>query len=179
MYGGSPLIDLLRKRRSIRKFVNKPVPASAIHRLKEALLRSPSSRDLKPWRFVFVDDPALLDKLSRCKSHGAEFLAKAPLGIVVCGDETKSDVWIEDCAIASILVQMAGLEIGLGSCWVQIRNRSTSEGISSERSVRELLKLPEHIRVLSIIALGYPAEKKKSISRQRLQYDKICGYLLP
>ena len=101
------MIKLLRKRRSIRKYAKKPVPASVQKRLVEALLRSPSSRDIRPWQFIMVDDPALLAKLSRSKAHGAEFLARAPLGIVLCGDETRSDVWIEDCSIASIIAQLA------------------------------------------------------------------------
>jgi nitroreductase len=167
------MITLLRKRRSIRKYAQKLVPAAVQKRLVEALLRSPSSRDIRPWRFVFIDDPALLKRLSCSKASGAEFLAKAPLGIVVCGDENASDVWIEDCSIASIIVQMAALELGLGTCWIQIRNRSTSDGAPSEASVRNALSLPNNFRVLSMIALGYPAEKKRPISRRQLSFDTV------
>ena len=167
------MIKLLRKRRSIRKYTNKPVPSNAIKRLKEALLRSPSSRDTKPWRFIFLNDSHLLQRVSLCKSHGAEFLAKASLGIIICGDESKSDVWIEDCSIASILVQMAALEVGLGTCWIQVRNRSTSTGVSSEMHIRNQLKLPAHMRILSIIACGFPAEKKKPIPSRKLLYSSI------
>jgi nitroreductase len=170
---GDTMIDLLRKRRSIRKYSKKPIPASVQRRLVEALLRSPSSRDIRPWRFVFIDDPALLEKLSLSKASGAGFFARAPLGIVICGDEKASDVWIEDCSIASIMVQMAALELGLGSCWIQIRNRSTSDGTPSEAYVRDALSLPNNFRVLSMIALGYPAEKKRPISRRKLSFNKV------
>jgi nitroreductase len=167
------MIKLLRKRRSIRKYAKKPVPDSVQKRLVEALLRSPSSRDIRPWQFIMVDDPALLAKLSRSKAHGAEFLARAPLGIVLCGDETRSDVWIEDCSIASIIAQLAALELGIGSCWIQIRNRLTADGMPSETYVRDALALPVTFRVLSMIALGYPAEKKRPVPRKKLLYKNI------
>jgi nitroreductase len=167
------MIPLLRKRRSIRKFRKRPVEPRIRKLLEESLLRSPSSRDIRPWHFIFIDDPALLESLSRCKGHGAGFLRSAPLGVVVCGDATMSDVWVEDCSIASILVQMAALSLGLGSCWIQVRNRKSADGKSAEANVREALGLPKRLRVESIIALGYPAEKKKGVPAKRLHARKI------
>lgn len=167
------MLQLLRKRRSIRKYQNKKINAKTIKLLQEALLRSPSSRNNQPWHFIFVDNKKLLEKLSQCKERGSEFLAKAPLGIVICGDETKSDVWVEDCSIAAILVQMAALSCGLGSCWIQVRNRLTKDNVPSERYVRKLFSIPKHIRVASIIAVGHPAEKKRRIPTQKLWPGKI------
>jgi nitroreductase len=167
------MMKLLRKRRSIRKYKNMPVKGKTRETLEEALLRSPSSRDIRPWHFIFIDDTKLLKKLSSCKKHGSQFLARAPLGIVICGNEQESDVWIEDCSIASILVQMAGLELGLGSCWIQIRNRRTALGTSSEQHIRTLLGVPDTLRIETIIALGYPAEKKRPVLSKRLLYNKI------
>ena len=167
------MIDLLRKRRSIRKFINKKIDPKTLRTLRESLLRSPSSRDNKPWYFIFVNNAQLLDTLSRCKEHGSSFLAKAPLGIVVCGDEQLSDVWVEDCSIAAILVQMVALSSGLGSCWIQIRNRKTGNGKSSEAYVRGLLKIPRHLRIGSIVAIGHPAEKKIPIPLKKLCFKKI------
>jgi nitroreductase len=118
-----PMIELLRRRRSVRKFESRPIESEKIERLTEALLRSPTSRSLTPWEFVLVEDPALLAALSRAKKHGSSFLKGASLGIVVCADAAQCDVWIEDCSIASILVQMTALSLGLGSCWIQIRLR--------------------------------------------------------
>jgi nitroreductase len=167
------MIDLLRKRRSIRRYKSRKIEPKTLKLLQEALLRSPSSRDIKPWYFIFVDDCSLLQRLSRCKEHGSQFLAGAPFGIVVCADETKSDVWVEDCSIAAILVQMAAQSCGLGSCWIQVRNRFSEGNKSSESIVQKLLSIPKHIRVESIIALGYPAEKKKRISANKLPPEKI------
>jgi nitroreductase len=167
------MIELLRKRRSIRKYAKKKIKPQTLRLLQEALLRSPSSRDIKPWHFIFVDDPSLLEKLSRSKEHGADFLAGAPLGIVVCADETKSDVWVEDCAIASMLVQMAALSLGLGSCWIQIRNRMTNPHLTSAAYIRKTLGIPVWFRVASIVAVGYPAEKRRPVPRSDLDFLKI------
>src|SRR5574340_493146 len=115
------MMNLVRKRRSIRTYTREPVDRESLDLLVEAMLRSPSSRNRQPWEFVIVDDPQLLSKLSEAKEHGSGFLQNAPLGIVVCADSAKSDVWVEDCSIAAILVQMVAQSLGLGSCWIQIR----------------------------------------------------------
>ena len=163
------MIDLLRERRSIRKYEARGIEFEKVEILKEALLRSPSSMNRRPWEFIFVDDKDLLARLSRAKEHGAGFLRDAALGIVVCGDETVSDVWQEDCSIAAIIVQLAAQSIGLGSCWVQIRNRIHVQGITSEKYIQGLLGLPENLRVECIISLGYPAEKKAGIPKEQME----------
>ncbi len=112
------MIELLRARRSIREYADRPLEPQKLELLKEAVLRSPSSRNLDPWEFIFMDDRRLLRKLAACKPHGADFLAQAVLAIVICADSRESDTWIEDCAIASILAQMTAQSLGLGSCWV-------------------------------------------------------------
>ena len=167
------MIELLRKRRSIRKFSSEKIAPEAIGTLIEAALRAPSSRGINPWEFILVDDPELLLKLSQSKQHGAEFLKGASLGIVVCADSTKSDVWIEDCSIAAIIIQLTAVSLGLGSCWAQIRNRQHDAGKSAETYIRELLGLPEQLQVESIVGIGHPAEIKGPVTADRLQYDKI------
>jgi nitroreductase len=141
--------------------------------LIEAALRAPSSRDFRPWRFIVVDDPALLEKLSEAKPHGAAFLKNAALGIVVCGDTTASDVWVEDCAIASTFVHLAAHDLGLGSCWIQIRKRPHSPEKTADIYIRELLGIPEALSVASIIAVGYPDETKSSHSKESLAYNQV------
>ena len=169
----SAMIELLRKRRSIRMFTKEKVAPETVDLLVEALLRSPSSRGNNPWFFVVVDEPELLAALSRSKQHGSEFLKNAPLAIVICADSSKSDVWVEDCSISSVLVQMTAVSAGLGSCWAQIRNRNHNEFRSAEWYVREQLGLPEQIVVESIIGIGHPAEMKQPVPAAALQYDKL------
>lgn len=167
------MIELLRKRRSIRKFTSEKVAPENIDTIIDAALMAPSSRGINPWEFIVVDDPELLARLAIAKLHGSEFLKNAPLGIVVCADSSKSDVWIEDCSIAAIIIQLTAVSLGLGSCWAQIRNRPHDSGKTAEAYVQELLGLPEHITVECILGIGNPAERKSPVSAGKLQHDKI------
>jgi nitroreductase len=166
-------LSLIQKRRSIRKYQKKPVEAEKIDMLIEAALRSPSSRGFNPWEFVVVTDQSVLEKLSKAKPHGASFLKDAPLGIVVCADPEKCDVWVEDASIASIFIHLAAESIGLGSCWIQIRKRMHDQTKTSQAYVRGLLNIPENLNVESIVAIGYPAEKKLSHRKEDLQFKKV------
>jgi nitroreductase len=167
------MMELLRKRRSIRKYKDKAIDKASLDLLIETLLRSPSSLNNRPWEFIIVDKPELLSKLSKVKKHGSDFLEKAPIGIVVCGDSSKSDVWVEDCSIASILVQITAESLGLGSCWIQVRKRDYTEDKTSEKYIQEVLGIPEHIHVLSIISIGWPDETKKPVPKSNLDYMKV------
>jgi nitroreductase len=167
------MIEILRTRRSIRKYEWKPIDAVSRKILEEALLRCPSSRGFNPWTFIFVDEPELLKRLAKAKEHGSAFIDKAALAIVVCGDETRSDVWIEDCSIAAVIAHLTAHSLGLGSCWVQIRNRFHSPEKSSERYVQDLLGIPQQIKVEAIISLGFPGETPKPIPAGELDYNKI------
>jgi nitroreductase len=167
------MIELLRARRSIRRYTDRRIEPEKIDILKEAVLRAPSSRNIDPWEFVFVDDRALLKKLARCKPHGARFLEQAALGVVICADGQASDVWIEDCSIASILVQMTAQSIGLGNCWIQIRNRMFDEQMTSEDYIRDVLAMPGHLKIECIVAVGYPAETREPLPREDLKDEKI------
>ena len=167
------MIELLRKRRSIRKFLPEKVTPKHTEIIIEAALRAPSSRGINPWEFILVDDPKILGNLANSKQDGSVFLENAPLAIVVCADSIKSDVWVEDCSIAAIIIQLTALSLGLGSCWAQMRNRNHNYEIAAETYVQELLGLPEHIKVECILGIGYPEEMKTLVSAETLQYDKI------
>ena len=169
------MIEILRKRRSIRKYKDEDIEPEIVELLKEAALRSPTSRNFRPWSFVFVEDHETLAALSRAKPSGSSFLAGARLGVVVCADEGESDVWIEDCSIASIILQLAGQSLGLGSCWIQIRRRMHDDSMTSEEYVRSVLGLPENMRVESMIAFGYPDEEKAPVPAKELQREKILS----
>jgi nitroreductase len=155
------MIELLRKRHSIRKYTAQPVSRQARDLLVEALLRAPTSRNNRPWEFIVVDDHALLAKLATAKQHGGAFLKDAPL------------VWVEDTAIAAILVQAVAESLGLGSCWIQIRNRPHDAATTAETFIQQLLGLPEQIQVASIISIGHPAETKPPVPAGELDYHKV------
>ena len=163
----------IQKRRSIRKFTGTPVERQKIDIIIEAALRSPSSMGRDPWEFVVVDDKETLEKLSKAKPHGSSFLKGAALGIVVCADISKSDVWVEDTSIASTHIYLAAESLGLGACWIQLRKRKYSDDITSGEYVASVLDLPVELEVLSIIAIGYPAEEKTPHKKESLKYDRI------
>lgn len=164
---------LVEKRRSIRKFKSIPVEQEKVDRIIEAALRSPSSRGFNPWRFIVVDQPELLEKLSRAKPHGASFLKGAPLGIVICADEKRTDVWVEDASIATIFIQLAAQAVGIGSCWIQIRKREHDELMTAESYIRSIFDIPENFRVESMVALGYPDEERVPHSKDSLEMEKV------
>jgi nitroreductase len=166
-------LSLVQKRRSIRKFLKKPVEEKKINMLIEAALRSPSSMGSRPCELLIVTERGLLEKLSTAKQHGSAFLKNAPLGIVVCADPNKSDVWVEDASIVSIFIQLTAESIGLGSCWIQIRERMHDKGQTAQEYIANLLNIPEKIKVESIIALGYPDDQKPPHKKETLQYEKV------
>jgi len=167
------MIELLRSRRSIRKYTQQHLEQAKLEILKEAVLRSPSSKGINPWNFIFIDDLETIQKLKECKPTGAGPLDTAPLAVVICADETVNDAWIEDCSIASILLQVTALSLDLGSCWIHVRNRMHSETVSSEKYVQDLLAIPVHFKVLSIISVGYPVKMRKGKKFEELQFEKI------
>lgn len=166
-------LDLLKKRRSIRQFTEQPVEKEKIDLLVEAMLRSPSSRGLNPWEFVVVADRRLIDDLAKAKAHGSAFMKNGPLAIVVCGDPARGDVWIEDCSIAALIIHLAATDLGLGSCWIQIRQRDHDGKISAEEYVKKLLGLKDNLMVEAIIAIGYPREEKLGHPLSSLPFDKV------
>lgn len=166
-------LDLIKTRRSIRKFKSTPVEDEKIDLIIETALRSPSSRGFNPWRFVVVKNHHLIQKLSKAKPHGSAFLKNAPLAIVVCADPSVSDVWVEDTSIASILIHLAAHDLGLGSCWIQIRKREHTKNLTSDAFVKEVLEIPDNIVIESILAIGYPDEIKSPHSKDSLQSQKV------
>jgi nitroreductase len=167
------MLDLLYSRRSIRKYTAQLIEHEKIEKLIEAALLSPTSRNREAWEFVIVTDKVALNQLSISKAGSASMLADAPLAVIVCGNPQDSDVWIEDCSIAAIIIQLAAHDMGLGSCWIQLRGRMFDKKISSGDYVKKLLDLPDSLEIECIISIGYPDEIKKKRDKSVLSYNKI------
>ena len=84
-----------------------------------------------------------------------------------------SDCWIEDCSIAATIAQLTATDLGLGSCWIQIRGRQHADGRPAEEYVREVLGLPASLSVLCLLSVGYPAEDKPPRATGSLPWDKV------
>ncbi len=98
--------ELIKNRRSMRKFTDEELTQDQVVALMKAALMSPSSKRSNSWQFVVVDDKEVLKELSHCKEQASSFIADAALAIVVMADPLASDVWIEDASIASIMIQL-------------------------------------------------------------------------
>lgn len=166
-------LELLKNRRSCRRFTDEPVSQESVANIMRAALMSPSGHRINPWEFVLVEDKETLRQLSVSKAAGAQLLEGAAMAVVVIADTEKSDVWVEDCSIATILMQLAAEEEGLGSCWVQIRLRKDAEGVSAEENVRSLLGLPMNYAVLSIVAIGHKERESKPFDEEKMQWEKL------
>lgn len=165
--------ELVKRRRSIRRFKNTPVDAESVKMIMEAALMAPTSKSSRSWRFIIVEEKEQLEKLALCKPAGAVPLSSCPLAIVVCGDSAKSDPWIEDASIAAVFMQLQAESLGLGSCWVQVRGRFTADGTPSDEYVAEQLMIPEEISVECIIAIGHKDEERRPIDPEKLEWEKV------
>lgn len=165
--------ELVAKRRSTRKFTDEELSQENVVSLLKAALMSPTSKRTNAWQFIVVDEKETLRTLSECKEHGATFLDNAALAVVVVADPLVSDVWIEDASIASIMIQLQAEDLGLGSCWIQVRERFTASGTPADEYVRDVLDIPLQLQVLSIIAIGHKAVERKPFNEAHLQWEKI------
>lgn len=168
--------ELIQMRRSMRKFTDELLTADEAKLLLRAALMSPSSKGLHSWEFVVVEDKPALEALSQCKAQGADFLSGAPMAVVVLGDPQVSDVWIEDASVAATQMLLQAEDLGLGACWIQIRDRHDDEGGSAEENVRRQLGIPEHLRVLAIVAFGHKGMERKPFNEDRLLWEKVHVY---
>lgn len=110
------IMSLLLQRRSVRKYSDKEVTKEILEHVVAAGLLAPTSKNRRPWQFHVVQNRDALVQLSQAKASGATFLAEAPTAIVVTGDETVSDVWVEDVSIAMSFIMLQAESLGLGSC---------------------------------------------------------------
>lgn len=165
--------DLIKNRRSMRKFTDQELTQEEVVTLLKAALMSPSSKRSNCWQFIAVDDKETLEKLAHCKEMGAAFLTEAAMAVVVMADPLASDVWIEDAAVATLMIQLQAEDLGLGSCWVQVRERFAATGMSSDEYVHALLDIPLQLQVVSIVAVGHKGMERKPFNEDHLQWEKV------
>lgn len=164
---------LVQQRRSHRKFTNQQVGAEDVQLILRAALMSPTAKNSRAWRFVVVDNKTDIEKMSEAKNSGAAFLSGAPLAIVVLGNPDEDECWIEDGSIAAVTMQYQAEELGLGSCWIQMRGRGLSDGTSADDIIHGILSLPEEMKVLCVLAIGHPADERPLQNEDRLKWENV------
>ena len=155
-------LEVIEKRKSVRKYSEQPVERELLDAIVRVAQTAPSSRNSKSSCFMIVEDKDTLEALSQMRDSGSGLLKGAPAAIVVLGDETKTDLWVDNCAISATFIQLAVTSMDLVSCWVHCNGRprlkDVPEGERAEDYVRELLGLKEGLRPYCVIAIGYPQE---------------------
>ncbi len=165
--------DLVQLRRSHRKFTDEEIDAEDVRLIMRAGLMAPTSKGQRAWQFVVVDDKMDLEKLSDAKDLGGQLIKGAALAIVVLGDPMQNDCWVEDGSIAAISMQYQAEELGLGSCWVQMRGRGLSDGTTADTVIRGILDVPENFNVLCVIAVGHKADERKPQNEDKLKWENV------
>ncbi len=170
--------DLITRRRSQRTFAEGELDAVQVQAILRAALMSPTSRNNRQWQFVVVDDRVDLQKLSDAKEQGAAFVRDSSLAVAVLGCPARNDCWVEDGSIAAFAMQLQAEDLGLASCWVQVRGRRLSDGTKAEDVVRGILNIPDDHEVLCIIAFGkrqksLPPHDEDSLMWENVHPDKF------
>ena len=165
--------ELIKTRRSMRKFTDEELTQEQVELLLRAALMSPSSHRSTGWEFIAVDDKQTLAQLAESKDSGAAFVAEAPLAIVVAANPEVSDAWVEDASIAALMIQLQAEDLGLGSCWGHMHNRHAADGTPANDVIHELLGLPENLQVLCVIAVGHKGMERKPFNEEHLQWEKV------
>ena len=165
--------DLVQQRRSHRKFTAEEIDGEDVKMILRAGLMSPTSKGQRAWQFVVVDNKADLEKLSDAKDLGGAFIKDAAMAIVVLGDPMQNDCWVEDGSIAAITMQYQAEELGIGSCWVQMRGRGLSDGTTADMVIQGVLGIPENLSCLCILALGRKADERKPQNEDKLKWEKV------
>ena len=155
-------LEWIFARRSIRKFHSNPVDDEKIDLMLQAAMAAPSANNAKPWHFIVVKDRQALNRLADIHPY-AKMCYEATLAIVVCADPAISkNYWPHDCSAATQNILLAGTSLGLGTVWLGVHPR-----MERKDPIKQLFRVPDKLEILSIVAVGYPAEKKVS----RTQFD--------
>lgn len=147
-------LEAIFTRRSIRSFTDERVSEADLHDLLKAGMQAPSARNEQPWHFVVIDDRELLHAIPEFHPH-SKMLYEAPLAILVCSDrklEAKRASWLQDCSAATENILLAAHAKGLGGVWLGI-----FPDAERVKGMQELLSLPEDVRPVALLAIGYPA----------------------
>ena len=155
-------LEVIEKRHTVRRYADRSVEKELLDAIVKVAQTAPSSRNSKSSAFMIIEDRDTLDALSQMRDYGASPLKSAQAAIIVMGDESKTDLWVDNCAISATFIQLAVTAMDLASCWIHINGRlclkDEPDGRKSDDYVRELLGIREGLRPYCAVAIGYPEE---------------------
>lgn len=168
------MLNTILHRRSVRQYTSEPIPEEKLRSILYAGLAAASSKNRRPCEFVVVRDRQMLRQLANCRAGAGNLLDHCDTAIVVAADTSLADVWVEDCASAITQMHLMADAVGVGSCWLQVRLRTTPDGTQDAQSVvRTLLGFPSHYGVMAILVLGMPASHPGARCIESLPLGKI------
>jgi len=152
--------EVILKRRSIRKYVPEPIEKEALIKILEAARQAPSAGNRQPWYFIVVKDPELKKEVAKASANQM-FIADADVIIVGVSNPKASPRWHEkDIMIALEHIALVATELGLGTCWI---------GAFNEKKIKELLEIPNDLKVVALMPVGVPAESPGPRPRKPLE----------
>jgi len=164
------MFEIFKKRRSIREYQSREVEQEKLNEVLKAAMFSPTAHHCRSWEFVVVRDKETIEKLSKA-TRWSDFAKGAPVVVVLCADETLDPRWVENLSIAASYIYLEAVNQGLGTCWIAVRDPQGSR--DEENYVREIIDAPGKIRILCLMPLGYPAEKKEGHKDSEFDLNKI------
>ena len=167
----SSLMDIIEKRKSIRSYKPQDVSEEDLNYVLEAFRKAPSAKNLQPWKLIVVKDRKKINDLA-IACNNQTFLTQAPVLIVACALEDEAygkmggymNSFPVDIGIALEHLILAATERGLGTCWI---------GAFNEKMVKDVLDIPDNVRVVALTPLGYPAEEGRLRGRKSLS-EIVC-----
>lgn len=162
------MMDEIFSRRSIRKYTNQEITDDILHQILKAGMNAPTARNLKPFEFIAIKDKEILQQLSNTKKN-AYFVKDSNVTIVALAKEA-SEFWQQDLGAVTQNILLQATEFGIGSCWVGVAPNE-----NYEQYIRNVLDVPQDIRVFSMISLGYPEEVKEkndNYYEDKVHYNK-------
>lgn len=163
------MLEIIKTRRSIRKFKRKKVEQEKLDEILKAAMFSPSAMHRRPWEFIIVKDQELKNKLAKA-TMWSKFAKDAPVILIIAA--SKSSLWLEDCSIAAEAIYLEATNQGLGTCFIQITGSRTVLK-DSEEYVRGLIGAPKRVHILCLMPIGYPDEEKEEHSEKEFERSKI------
>lgn len=167
------MLEIMRSRRSVRRYTEEKIPDEQLKQIVSAALLAPSGHSKYPCEYIVVKNREVLEKMSRCRKTVAKMLEGAAAAVVVIADKDKSDTYVEDSCVAMMNMELLATSLGIGNCWIQIRNRDAENDSSSEEYLRGILNFPQNFACQAILSLGYPAKPPKARELDKLAFDKV------
>ncbi len=173
LYEGKIMLKYLATRRSVRLFTAEKIHEEKRTRILKAGMLAPTGMGGKNIEFIVIENEATIRELAQVKKHSTRPFATATLAIIVLGNSSQADTWIEEASLAAIFMQLEINSLGLGSTWIQVDKRQNHAGQSSVEFLRERFHFPEHLHPLCVLAVGHKAEDPAPYTEEAFDFSMV------